>query len=116
MLEYDAEQEDAQNIGGRSQRWLVRMQVEKPAEHMRVPAQILKVLQSRVRIEEKEQEVARRAAVNTIGTGTEGRTDGVNRPRECCGEGVLEGGIAGEIHEGNWGTGRTSCATARAYC
>src|SRR5262249_6103205 len=88
----------------------------KAAEPMKGPAQILQVLQSRVRIEEKGQESAGRGGVNQIGTGTGGRTDGGNRPRERWGEGVLEGGIAGEIHEGNWGTGRMSCATARAYC
>jgi hypothetical protein len=49
---------------------------------MRFSPQILKAQQLGMTVEEIEQEVARGAAVHTIGCGTQRRADGVNGSRE----------------------------------
>jgi hypothetical protein len=82
---------------------------------MRISPQILKAQQLGMTVEEIEQEVARGAAIHTVGCGTQRRTDGVNGSREHGGEGVIDGSMAGEVHDGSLGSGRMSWATARAY-
>ena len=115
LLEDNPEQEDAEDIGSGSKGWTARPQVGQPAEHMRIPAQVFETLQLGMTVEEIEQETTRRAAVDPIGSGTERRADVVDGARERGGKRVIERGMTREIH-GSWGTGRTSWATARAYC
>jgi hypothetical protein len=67
-------------------------------------------------VAEKDQEVAYSATVLTGGIISEGGSPGLHGAPELESQWMLHGNMAGKLHDGETGTGRMCCATARAYC
>jgi hypothetical protein len=67
-------------------------------------------------VAETDQEVAYSATVLTGGLISEGGSPGLDSAPELESQWMVNGNMAGELHDGKTGTGLMSCATARAYC
>jgi len=114
LLQYAAHKQQARDVDRGRQ--VLRAQIDKPAEDVRIAAQLIERVNSGMLLTKIDQKGADDGTVLTDGSRSESCRQRVNRSLEQLHQRMVQRSITAGFHDALHGTGLMCCATAFAYC
>ena len=94
----------------------MRAQIDKPAENVGIPVQLIQRPKGGMLLTKIDQKAAGHSTILTGGGWRQGGGQGVDGSLELLHQWMFQRSVAAGFHDGPPGAGLMCCATAFAYC